>query len=117
MTWIHYDRDGDTYEKEFDCPVCDGTGYAPSNPHSVVPGTDKAVDPEAVFEIVHNSVPIKFRAEKLAVVAIAAHLLGDDVLRVIRYEPKRCAVFELPRGVYAGVMPMVIHKPCERIKA
>lgn len=117
VTWVHYDRFGDTYETEFECPVCKGTGCADSNPHAVVPGTDRSVDHEAVFEIVHNRVPIKFRAEKLAVVAIAAQMLGDDMLHVIRFEPKKCAVFELPRGIYAGVMPMVISSPCERIKA
>ena len=116
VTWMYICCDGsDTYDRKDDCPVCGGTGKLNSNPHAVIPGADRPVSPLVAFRIKHGDTRALFFAQRLAVVANAANMLGETALHVVEFSETGCMKVELPGGIFAGVMPCVNQVPVECI--
>jgi len=112
VTWTYFADDG-SYMKQGDCPVCNGTGLAGGNPHTIVPGTDKPVNELACVKIKHGGVYASFFAPVIAIVANGAHLLGRTALHVVRFSETGCMLVTLPDGIFIGGMPCVNQVPDE----
>lgn len=116
VTWVYFCNEGhDSYDRKDDCPVCGGTGKLNSNPHSIVPGADRPVSSLAAFRIKHGGTRALFFAQRLAIVANAANMLGETELHVVGFSETGCMKVALPEGIFAGVMPCVNQVPVECI--
>lgn len=116
VTWMYITDDGhDTYDRKDDCPVCGGTGKLNSNPHAIIPGADRPVSSLVAFRIKHGDTKALFFAQRLAIVANAANMLGETQLHVVSFSETGCMRIGLSNGIFLGVMPCVNQVPVECI--
>ena len=117
VRYMYIDNNDEAHYKSFDCPCCNGTGLMHGNVVAIHPETKKPVSETAFVEISHEDTKLRFNLARIVIIALAAKEFGLNALEIINFGPRGAAVFRMPDGILAGLMPCIIGEVGAKIRA